>query len=93
MHGDKTLTCVDCGAEFTFTSSEQEFYAEKGFTNQPKRCNECRSSRKQQRRAGDREMHKTICAECGVTTQVPFKPSNDKPVYCSDCFRNKRSRY
>lgn len=34
MKEDKTLTCCECGNEFTFTASEQEFYAEKGFTNE-----------------------------------------------------------
>ena len=46
---DKTLVCKDCGAEFIFTVGEQQFYAEKGFTNEPQRCPECRKSRKQQR--------------------------------------------
>lgn len=46
---DKTLVCKDCGAEFIFTVGEQEFYAEKGFTNEPQRCPECRKARKQQR--------------------------------------------
>jgi CxxC-x17-CxxC domain-containing protein len=43
---DKTLTCVDCGEQFVFTASEQAFYAERGFTNEPKRCAPCRQSRK-----------------------------------------------
>jgi CxxC-x17-CxxC domain-containing protein len=43
---DKTLTCVDCGAEFTFTASEQEFHSSRGFTNEPKRCPDCRRARK-----------------------------------------------
>lgn len=47
---DKTLTCKDCGAEFVFTEGEQQFYAEKGFTNEPQRCSECRKARKAQRR-------------------------------------------
>ena len=47
---DKTLTCKDCGAEFVFTEGEQAFYQEKGFTNDPVRCPECRKARKQQRR-------------------------------------------
>ena len=47
---DKTLTCKDCGAEFVFTEGEQQFYAEKGFTNEPQRCPECRKARKAQRR-------------------------------------------
>ena len=46
---DKTLVCSDCGYEFVFTEGEQAFYAEKGFTNEPKRCPECRKARKQQR--------------------------------------------
>lgn len=46
---DMTLTCKDCGAEFAFTAGEQQFYAEKGFENQPVRCPDCRRARKQQR--------------------------------------------
>ena len=46
---DKTLNCKDCGAEFVFTEGEQAFYAEKGLTNEPVRCPDCRRSRKQQR--------------------------------------------
>ena len=42
---DKTLICKDCGAEFIFTEGEQEFYAQKGFSN-PVRCPECRKKRK-----------------------------------------------
>lgn len=100
MYSDKTLTCRDCGDEFTFSASEQEFYAEKGFTNEPGRCPECRAKRKQSSRGGgggfgrrEREMHDAVCSACGVTTQVPFKPSGDKPVYCRDCFTNNRNRY
>jgi len=46
---DKTLNCVDCSDDFTFTSGEQSFYAEKGFTNEPKRCPDCRRKAKQAR--------------------------------------------
>ena len=46
---DKTLVCKDCGTEFVFTAGEQQFYAEKGFTNEPQRCPDCRKARKQQR--------------------------------------------
>jgi len=46
MYKDKTLVCKDCGQEFTFTASEQEFFAEKGFTNEPQRCKACRNARK-----------------------------------------------
>jgi hypothetical protein len=47
---DKTLICQDCGQEFVFTAGEQEFYKEKGFANEPKRCKTCRDKRKNQRR-------------------------------------------
>lgn len=89
---DKKLNCVECSAEFIFTASEQEFYAEKGFQNEPKRCNECRQARKRNNRndRNDREMHDVVCSECGKDCQVPFLPREDKPVYCNECFKNKR---
>ncbi len=98
MNQDKTLTCRDCGADFVFTAAEQDFFAEKGFTNEPGRCPECRAARKQQNndRSGgyqQREMYDATCAACGVKTQVPFRPSNDRPVYCRDCFRQNNNRY
>ena len=46
---DKILVCKDCNAEFVFNESEQAFYKEKGFENDPVRCPECRKARKQQR--------------------------------------------
>lgn len=46
-YNDITLTCKDCGKEFVFTAGEQQFYAEKGFENQPVRCPECRKAKKQ----------------------------------------------
>ena len=46
MFQDKTIVCKDCGQEFTFTANEQEFFAEKGFTNEPQRCKPCRDARK-----------------------------------------------
>ncbi|MBA2558085.1 MAG: zinc-ribbon domain containing protein [Chloroflexi bacterium] len=52
MYTDRTLNCVDCGQEFTFTSGEQEFYAQRGFTEQPKRCAACRAAKKAQRSSG-----------------------------------------
>ena len=85
MYNDKTLVCKDCGQEFIFTASEQEFYAEKGFTNEPQRCKPCRVARKGNAR--NRQMYDAVCAECGSPCQVPFEPREDRPVYCSDCFR------
>ncbi len=99
MNQDKTLNCRDCGADFVFTAAEQDFFAEKGFTNEPSRCPECRAARKQQNNGGrsggyqQREMYDATCAACGVQTQVPFRPSGDRPVYCRDCFRQNNNRY
>ena len=99
---DKTLTCRDCGREFIFSASEQQFFAEKGFTNEPGRCPECRAANKARRgggsysssggysSGGQREMFPAVCAQCGKDTQVPFQPRNDRPVYCSDCFAQQR---
>ena len=46
MFEDKTLVCKDCGKEFVWTAGEQEFYASRGFENQPQRCKPCRDARK-----------------------------------------------
>ncbi len=52
MLQDKILTCRDCGNQFVFTAGEQEFYAQRGFTNEPGRCPECRAINKAQRGGG-----------------------------------------
>lgn len=92
MYQDKTLVCKECGQEFTFSASEQEFYASKGFQNEPGRCPACRAARKQQQGFGrrERQMYSAICAECGQETQVPFKPTGEKPVYCRECYQARR---
>ena len=99
---DKNLTCRDCNKQFAFTVSEQEFYAQKGFTSDPGRCPDCREARKAQRgttgtntRTNDdrprREMFKATCSDCGGVAELPFNPSGDRPVYCRDCFGKHRS--
>ncbi len=89
---DKTLVCKDCGQEFIFTASEQDFYQQKGFNNEPQRCKACRDARKRERdgNRGPREMFETVCAACGQTCTVPFQPKTDRPIYCSDCFSRNR---
>src|SRR5262249_4459675 len=97
-YADKTLTCRDCGESFVFTVSEQQFFADKGFQNDPSRCPECRSARRA--RSGDRpmsmgnggrrELTDVTCSSCGETAQVPFKPTEGRPVYCSDCYARER---
>lgn len=46
---DIEIVCKDCGEKFMFTVRDQQFYAEKGFTNQPVRCKNCREKRKAER--------------------------------------------
>ncbi|MDP2729639.1 MAG: zinc-ribbon domain containing protein [Dehalococcoidales bacterium] len=95
---DKSIQCSDCGAPFTFTVEEQEFFASKGYTNEPKRCPSCREARKSERYGGTsygglrRQMFPVTCAECGNPTEVPFEPRGDRPVYCSDCYRKVRPK-
>ena len=87
---DKSLQCSDCGTTFTFSAEDQEFFQSKGYTNEPKRCPECRQARKSERYGAPRQMFPATCAECGKSTEVPFQPRGDKPVYCSDCYRKVR---
>ena len=91
MYEDKTLVCKECGNEFVFTAGEQEFYAERGFQNEPQRCKPCRDARKNAAR-GPREYFTAVCANCGGEARVPFEPKSDRPVYCSDCFARMRGK-
>jgi len=90
---DKTLTCKDCGKEFVWTASEQEFYASKGFQNAPVRCPEDRAAKRarmDEGGRGPRQMFEITCSNCGKKDMVPFQPRGDRPVLCSDCFRKQR---
>jgi CxxC-x17-CxxC domain-containing protein len=93
---DKEIQCVDCGNTFSFTAAEQEFFAQKGYTNEPKRCQPCRQSRKSDRGAsagGSRsnmQKYPAVCAQCGKDTEVPFEPRQGRPVYCSNCYSQMR---
>ncbi|MDD3419544.1 MAG: zinc-ribbon domain containing protein [Candidatus Gastranaerophilales bacterium] len=98
---DQTLECADCGASFTFSAEDQEFFAQKGFS-QPRRCPSCRAAKKAASRGGsygggggrsggrsyDKPQYRVTCSACGCETTVPFEPKGDRPVYCSDCYRN-----
>lgn len=84
MFEDKTLKCKECGEDFVFTAGEQEFYAEKGFQNEPQRCKKCRDARKEAVRA-QRKMYVGVCAQCGAEATVPFVPSEGRPIYCDAC--------
>src|SRR5437867_10877409 len=98
---DQHLKCVDCGEEFIFTVSEQQFYKDKGLTHAPTRCRRCREAKKSQRAGGQgdfgggsksRGLFTTTCSNCGVETQVPFQPTAGRAVYCRDCFQLQKTR-
>ena len=78
--------CVECGTEFVFSAGEQAFYQEKGYTNKPKRCRECRMAKKNpgQERT-ERTYYYAVCDDCGGEAKLPFEPTKGKPVYCSAC--------
>ena len=92
MYTDKILICRECGQEFVFTAGEQEFYAEKGFRNEPTHCKECRDKRKAQMNKGgaQQKMYTAICADCGKECTVPFEPRGDRPIYCRECFAKRK---
>lgn len=69
-----------------WTAGEQEFYQQKGFTNPPSRCPDCRKLKKDQMR-GERKFFTVNCANCGKEAQVPFEPKGGRPVYCRECFQ------
>ena len=87
MYEDQNLVCEDCGKEFVFTAGEQEFYAQKGLVNIPKRCPECRKLRRKKSR---RKMHDAVCSACGAQTKVPFKPVEGKEIFCRDCYKKRQ---
>ena len=103
---DKTLKCIECGQDFTYTVAEQELHQSLGYQNEPKRCTPCREAKRQRKGGGGprsgggngprggggpREFFAAVCAECGKEAQLPFKPRGDRPVFCSDCFSKKRT--
>lgn len=98
-YADRTLHCRDCGSDFIWTVGEQEFYATKGLEHAPSRCSSCRVAARQARVEGHtpaahrtREFFPVVCARCGIQTQVPFSPRDDRPVYCSACYDAVRAQ-
>jgi CxxC-x17-CxxC domain-containing protein len=91
---DRFLSCADCGEEFVWTAGEQQFFADKNFKNEPKRCKACKAKRAS-RPAGaggarERVETTTTCSACGKETTVPFKPTQGRPVFCKECFQSRK---
>jgi CxxC-x17-CxxC domain-containing protein len=96
---DKVLKCSECNSEFIFTAGEQMFFADKGFKNEPKRCKACKAKRAEGVGGGGanggatpmRSETKTTCSQCGKETTVPFRPTQGRPVFCRECFQQRRA--
>ena len=98
---DKVLKCIDCGADFIFTSGEQLFFHDKQFKNEPKRCKACKSKRLAVLNSsppplGQNYHHakvetRAVCSQCGKETTVPFRPTQGRPIFCRECFQQRRT--
>ena len=94
---DRILTCVDCGAEFVWTAGEQQFFADKNFKNEPKRCKACKAKRGQRPArqsgvagtSGSRPDH-VLGVRQGNDRAVPA--DQGRPVFCKECFQQRKSR-
>ena len=96
---DRTLKCIDCGADFVFTAGEQLFFHDKQFKNEPKRCKTCKTKRltsvgavpvRQGFPSRPKVETTAVCSHCGKETTVPFRPTQGRPVFCRECFRDRR---
>lgn len=88
-------SCEACGDAFVFTRSEQAFFDKRGLPA-PKRCDGCSESPWERRPSGDDAEnpsrspgHEAVCSACGDLTHLPFMPTDERPVYCKPCFRNR----
>jgi CxxC-x17-CxxC domain-containing protein len=93
---DRVLRCNDCGSDFVWTGGEQAFFADKQFTNEPKRCRACKAKRGPRQAAGHTQPHERVetrsaCSACGKDTTVPFRPTQGRPVYCRECFQQRKA--
>ena len=93
---DKVLKCIDCGSDFIFTAGEQLFFHDKQFKNEPKRCKVCKAKRVAvlgppvSGQVPNKTETRTTCSQCGKETTVPFKPTQGRPVFCRECFQQRR---
>ena len=97
MFEDKTLVCRDCGKEFVFTASEQQFFADKGFQNDPTRCHECRVARRNRENPNraERQMYEVICDGCGCKIEkirLKALPFAKTCIRCQSEMENQNSR-
>ena len=91
---DRPIKCVDCNENFIWTAGEQVFFHDKGLKNEPKRCKACKAKRANRVSAGptmsSRVETQTQCSACGKDTTVPFRPTQGRPVFCKECFQQRK---
>jgi len=96
---DKLLKCIDCGDDFVFTAGEQLFFYDKQFKNEPKRFKTCKTKRVAVLGVPSSGVPsgpfakvetRTVCSHCGKETTVPFRPTQGRPVFCRECFQQRR---
>ena len=98
---DKSLRCVDCSNEFIWTAGEQLFFADKQFKNEPKRCKSCKAKRASRTLSSpsggrgegygrERVETQATCSACGKETTVPFRPTQGRPIFCKECFQQRK---
>lgn len=95
---DKDIHCIDCGQDFVWSVGEQAFFRDKGLTNPPKRCKDCKHAKNERiasiaaaQAAGVKQRIEVAvhCAKCQSYTTVPFYPSQGRPVLCRSCYLEK----
>lgn len=89
---DRVLKCSECGAEFVFTAGEQQFFHDKNFKNEPKRCKICKVKRQSGPSGSGKTETTTTCSQCGRETTVPFRPTQGRPVFCRECFQTRKTQ-
>jgi CxxC-x17-CxxC domain-containing protein len=94
---DQLLKCIECDRDFLFTAGEQEFFRDKQFKNPPKRCKACKThrvavlgGRPTPVPSIPRTETRAVCSHCRKETTVPFRPRQGRPVFCRECFQDRR---
>ena len=82
---DKTLTCSDCSKTFTFSAEEQEQFQSRGYTNEPKRCPECRQARKAERYGNGGSSYGNSGSSYGNSSYGSTPRRQMFPAVCADC--------
>src|SRR5258705_10349689 len=90
---DRTLKCIDCGADFVFTAGEQHFFHDKNFKNEPKRCKTCKTKRQGSPAGGGVAKTETMTtgSQGGRETTSPFNPTQGRPVHCRELFLSRKA--